>query len=89
MKPVLCSDGQPPPAPAGREKVGFANYCLADFVAPKLSGKADCIGNFAVTGGLEEARAGGRLRSATHDDYNRSWWRLPETVWRKRLPVSA
>lgn len=26
------------------EKVGFANYCLADFVAPKLSGKADYIG---------------------------------------------
>ncbi len=36
------------------EKVGFANYCLADFVAPKLSGKADYIGAFAVTGGLEE-----------------------------------
>ena len=31
-------------------KVGFANYCLADFVAPKLSGKADYIGAFAVTG---------------------------------------
>lgn len=25
------------------EKTGFANYCLADFVAPKLSGKADYI----------------------------------------------
>lgn len=36
------------------EKVGFANYCLAVFVAPKLSGKADYIGAFAVTGGLEE-----------------------------------
>ncbi len=35
------------------EKVGFASYCLADFVAPKLSGKADYIGAFAVTGGLE------------------------------------
>nr|WP_309143944.1 vitamin B12 dependent-methionine synthase activation domain-containing protein [Escherichia coli] len=35
-------------------KTGFANYCLADFVAPKLSGKADYIGAFAVTGGLEE-----------------------------------
>ncbi|STS87579.1 B12-dependent methionine synthase [Klebsiella variicola] len=43
------------------EKVGFANYCLADFVAPKLSGKADYIGAFAVTGGLERGRAGGRL----------------------------
>ncbi len=37
------------------EKTGFANYCLADFVAPKVSGKADYIGSFAVTGGLEEA----------------------------------
>ncbi|XNM50509.1 vitamin B12 dependent-methionine synthase activation domain-containing protein [Escherichia coli] len=36
------------------EKTGFANYSLADFVAPKVSGKADYIGAFAVTGGLEE-----------------------------------
>ncbi len=36
-----------------RPKNGLANYCLADFVAPKLSGKADYIGAFAVTGGLE------------------------------------
>ncbi|WP_337235370.1 vitamin B12 dependent-methionine synthase activation domain-containing protein, partial [Salmonella enterica] len=40
--------------PQQTEKTGFANYCLADFVAPKLSGKADYIGAFAVTGGLEE-----------------------------------
>ena len=38
------------------EKVGFANYCLADFVAPKLSGKADYIGAFAVTGGWKRTR---------------------------------
>ncbi|MDV3383501.1 B12-binding domain-containing protein [Klebsiella pneumoniae] len=43
------------------EKVGFANYCLADFVAPKLSGKADYIGAFAVTHGPGRGRAGGRL----------------------------
>ncbi len=43
------------------EKVGFANYCLADFVAPKLSGKADYIGAFAVTGG-----GGGGHRDEAH-----------------------
>ncbi|PNS12188.1 methionine synthase [Mixta theicola] len=52
------------------EKVGFANYCLADFIAPKASGKADYLGAFAVTGGLEEdtlAEAWDRQ----HDDYNK------------------
>ena len=52
------------------EKVGFANYCLADFVAPKHSGKEDYIGAFAVTGGMEEdALAEGY--EAQHDDYNK------------------
>lgn len=52
------------------EKVGFANYCLADFVAPKLSGKEDYIGAFAVTGGLEED-ALAEAYDAQHDDYNK------------------
>ena len=52
------------------EKVGFANYCLADFVAPKQSGKADYIGAFAVTGGLEED-ALAQAYDAAHDDYNK------------------
>jgi 5-methyltetrahydrofolate--homocysteine methyltransferase len=52
------------------EKVGFANYCLADFVAPKLSGKEDYIGAFAVTGGLEED-ALAEAFDAQHDDYNK------------------
>jgi 5-methyltetrahydrofolate--homocysteine methyltransferase len=52
------------------EKVGFANYCLSDFVAPKLSGKADYIGAFAVTGGLEED-ALAEAFDAQHDDYNK------------------
>ena len=52
------------------EKVGFANYCLADFVAPKLSGKADYIGAFAVTGGLEEDALADAY-DAQHDDYNK------------------
>jgi 5-methyltetrahydrofolate--homocysteine methyltransferase len=31
----------------------FPNFCLADYVAPKDSGKEDYIGMFAVTAGLE------------------------------------
>lgn len=52
------------------EKVGFANYCLADFVAPKQSGKEDYIGAFAVTGGLEEDALADAFE-AQHDDYNK------------------
>ena len=52
------------------EKNGFANYCLADFVAPKASGKADYLGAFAVTGGLEED-ALAEAYERQHDDYNK------------------
>ncbi|TKJ84687.1 methionine synthase [Erwinia persicina] len=52
------------------EKTGFANYCLADFIAPKSSGKAEYLGAFAVTGGLEED-ALAEAWDAKHDDYNK------------------
>jgi len=52
------------------EKTDFANYCLADFVAPKSSGKADYLGAFAVTGGLEED-ALAEAYDCQHDDYNK------------------
>ncbi len=52
------------------EKTDFANYCLADFVAPKSSGKADYIGAFAVTGGLEED-ALAEAYDKQQDDYNK------------------
>ncbi|MDP0908061.1 vitamin B12 dependent-methionine synthase activation domain-containing protein, partial [Klebsiella pneumoniae] len=52
------------------EKVGSANYCLPDLVAPKLSGKADYIGAFAVTGGLEEDALADAYE-AQHDEYNK------------------
>jgi 5-methyltetrahydrofolate--homocysteine methyltransferase len=45
------------------------NYALADFIAPKSSGRADYFGAFALTAGLgvdEIARA----YEADHDDYN-------------------
>jgi len=52
------------------QKTDFANYCLADFVAPKSSGKADYLGAFAVTGGLEED-ALAEAYDRQHDDYNK------------------
>lgn len=52
------------------EKTDFPNYCLADYVAPKSSGKADYFGAFAVTGGLEEDALADAY-DAQHDDYNK------------------
>ena len=45
------------------------NHCLADFIAPKDSGRLDYMGGFAVTAGhgVEEFAAEFR---AKHDDYN-------------------
>jgi len=53
----------------GKQPAGHYNECLADYVAPKSSGKTDYIGGFAATAGigidakLEEFEA-------DHDDYN-------------------
>ena len=46
-----------------------SNHCLADYVAPKDSGRIDYVGGFAVTAGhgVEEFAAGFR---AQQDDYN-------------------
>ena len=52
------------------EKSDFPNYCLADFVAPKSSGKRDYLGAFAVTAGLEEDALAAAY-DARHDDYNK------------------
>ncbi len=37
-----------------KRETGAPNYCLADFIAPKASGKKDYIGAFAVTAGVGE-----------------------------------
>ena len=47
---------------------GKANVALADFVAPKDSGKADYIGAFVVTAGAEEEKISARYAQA-NDDY--------------------
>jgi 5-methyltetrahydrofolate--homocysteine methyltransferase len=46
-----------------------ANYCLADFVAPRSSGLRDYIGGFAVTAGLGIDRKLEEFE-ARHDDYS-------------------
>jgi 5-methyltetrahydrofolate--homocysteine methyltransferase len=48
---------------------GQFNHCLADFIAPKDSGRIDYLGGFAVTAGhgVEEFAAEFRKK---HDDYN-------------------
>jgi 5-methyltetrahydrofolate--homocysteine methyltransferase len=45
------------------------NQCLADFIAPKDSGKQDYIGMFAVTAGLGIEKYEKRFEDA-HDDYS-------------------
>ncbi|WP_096739991.1 methionine synthase [Pseudoalteromonas atlantica] len=50
------------------EKTDFANYCLADYIAPK--GTSDYFGAFAVTGGLEEDDLADAF-DAKQDDYNK------------------
>jgi 5-methyltetrahydrofolate--homocysteine methyltransferase len=48
---------------------GRPNMCLADFVAPKDSGRADYVGGFAVTAGDGVDEVVARFE-ADHDDYN-------------------
>ncbi len=48
---------------------GRPNFCLADFIAPKASGKTDYIGAFAVqTGGAIDAKV--KAYEAAFDDYS-------------------
>ncbi len=52
-----------------KKPAGQFNHCLADFIAPKDSGRIDYMGGFAVTAGhgVEEFVAEFK---AVHDDYN-------------------
>jgi 5-methyltetrahydrofolate--homocysteine methyltransferase len=49
--------------------VGQPNYCLADFVAPKASGRRDYLGAFAVTAGIGADELAHQFESE-HDDYH-------------------
>ena len=48
---------------------GRANVALADFIAPKESGKQDYIGAFVVTAGIGEDVIADRFKHA-NDDYS-------------------
>jgi len=48
---------------------GRFNHCLADYIAPKDSGKEDYIGTFAVTAGIGIERKLAEFK-AIHDDYS-------------------
>jgi len=48
---------------------GQTNYCLADLVAPKGSGRQDYLGGFAVTAGIGADELAKHFQ-AEHDDYN-------------------
>jgi len=48
---------------------GRANVALGDFVAPLSSGKADYVGGFVVTAGIEEVAIAERFERA-NDDYS-------------------
>jgi len=48
---------------------GQTNYCLADLVAPKGSGRQDYLGGFAVTAGIGADELAKQFQ-AEHDDYN-------------------
>jgi 5-methyltetrahydrofolate--homocysteine methyltransferase len=52
-----------------KKDAGRPNFCLADFIAPKASGKADYIGGFAVTAGLGIEKKLAEFK-AQHDDYS-------------------
>ena len=52
-----------------QKPAGQTNRCLADFVAPKESGRADYLGGFAVTAGLGADELAKSFSDA-HDDYN-------------------
>ena len=48
---------------------GQVNYCLADFVAPRESGRKDYLGGFAVTAGIGADELAAQFQ-AEHDDYS-------------------
>lgn len=52
-----------------KKPTGQPNYSLADFVAPKETGKTDYIGGFVVTAGIGLDEKVAEFEAA-HDDYN-------------------
>ena len=70
---VVDADGTPTTLHFLRQQVDKPierpDFCLADFIAPKESGRQDWIGGFAVTAGIGIEPHIARFH-ADHDDYN-------------------
>ncbi|WP_425494184.1 methionine synthase [Lysobacter soli] len=70
---VVDADGTPTTLHFLRQQVDKPvdrpDFCLADFIAPKESGRQDWIGGFAVTAGIGIEEHVARFE-ADHDDYN-------------------
>jgi 5-methyltetrahydrofolate--homocysteine methyltransferase len=52
-----------------KKREGLPNYALADFIAPKSSGKQDYVGAFCVTAGFGTQELASEFE-VNHDDYN-------------------
>ncbi|MCJ8328544.1 MAG: methionine synthase [Lentisphaeria bacterium] len=52
-----------------KRREGNPNFALADFIAPKDTGRIDYVGGFAVTSG-DQVDAYAKKFEAEHDDYN-------------------
>lgn len=52
-----------------KKAAGLPNFCLADFIAPEISGKKDYLGLFAVTAGIGIEKLIEKCK-ADHDDYS-------------------
>src|SRR5690606_6348941 len=61
------------------------DFCLADFIAPRDSGRQDWIGMFAVTAGIGIEPHLERFQ-ADHDDYNAILLRPWPTAWPRPSP---
>jgi len=70
---IVDADGTPTTLHFLRQQadkpVDRPDFCLADFIAPKDSGRQDWIGGFAVTAGIGIEEHVARFE-ADHDDYN-------------------
>lgn len=52
-----------------KKKEGIPNFALADFIAPKVSGKQDYVGCFCVSAGFGTEQLAKQFET-NHDDYN-------------------
>ena len=64
---------------------GESEYALADFIAPKETGREDYLGAFAVTAGIGASELAARFEKRTTTT-TPSWPKLWPTAWPKPAP---